>query len=87
MKYLRKSAAGCSSAVEHAPRHGSLFPSAHMAIRFLNSKGRERGGGTQSGGGELEHSFTVTSWGTWDLGNGSSVRVDRLLRGEPYVKV
>lgn len=37
--------------------------------------------------GGLEHSVTVTSWGTWDLGNGSSVRVDRLLRGEPYAKV
>lgn len=64
MKYLRKSAAGCSSAVEYAPRHGSLFPSAHMAVRFLNFKGREQGGGTQNWG-ELELSVIVTSWGTW----------------------
>lgn len=43
LKDLRKSRAGCSSAVDYAPGHGTLFPSAHMAVRFLNSKGGELG--------------------------------------------
>lgn len=48
--------------MEHVPGPGSPFPAAHMAIRFLNSKGRELGAGV----GEREHSVTV-KWGTQDL--------------------